>query len=61
MHGGVGDPRPSTASAGKAMLDASIADVVQTVQSIRAAEPFLALRERKTEKKRGLWRQMPKL
>ena len=47
MHGGVGDPRPSTAVAGKVMIDASIADAVKTVQLTRAAEPFLALgRER---------------
>ena len=38
MHGGVGDPRPSTAAAGKAMLDASVDDVVKTVLSIRAAK-----------------------
>ena len=37
-HGGVGDPRPSTAAAGKAMLDASVDDVVRTVLSIRAAK-----------------------
>ena len=61
MHGGVGDPRPSTAAAGKAMIDASIADVVKTVQSIKAAEPFVAFAERKKEKHRGLWRRRPKL
>jgi creatinine amidohydrolase/Fe(II)-dependent formamide hydrolase-like protein len=61
MHGGVGDPRPSSAAAGKAMIDASIADVVKTVLSIKAAEPFQAFAERRKEKHRGLWRQIPKL
>ena len=33
MHGGVGDPRPSTAAAGKAMIEASIQDVSAPMES----------------------------
>lgn len=60
MHGGVGDPRPSTAAAGKVMLDASIEDVVKTVMDLRRTDPFPEMERRRTQvKHRGLWR--PKL
>ena len=39
-HGGVGDPRPSTAEHGQALLDASADEVAETVQKIRALTPY---------------------
>ena len=39
-HGGVGDPRPSTAAKGEAMLEASAAEVARDVLRIRALRPL---------------------
>ena len=39
-HGGVGDPRPSTAQMGEALLEASAAEVARDVVAIRALKPF---------------------
>ena len=39
-HGGVGDPRPSTAEKGQALLDASADEVAAQVREIRALTPF---------------------
>ena len=39
-HGGVGDPRPSTAEMGEALLEASAAEVAADVVAIRALKPF---------------------
>jgi creatinine amidohydrolase len=39
-HGGVGDPRPSTAEKGQALLDASADEVAAHVREIRALKPF---------------------
>jgi creatinine amidohydrolase/Fe(II)-dependent formamide hydrolase-like protein len=39
-HGGVGDPRPSTAQMGEALLEASAAEVANDVVAIRKLRPF---------------------
>jgi len=39
-HGGVGDPRPSTAQAGERLLALSAEQMADTVKSIRALKPF---------------------
>jgi creatinine amidohydrolase len=39
-HGGVGDPRPSTAEMGEDLLEASAAEVAADVQAIRQLKPF---------------------
>lgn len=39
-HGGVGDPRPSTAAKGEAMLEACAAEVARDVLAIRKLRPF---------------------
>lgn len=39
-HGGVGDPWPSTAAKGEAMLEASAAEVARDVLAIRKLKPF---------------------
>ena len=40
QHGGVGDPRPSTAEQGQALLDASADEVAEAVRQIRELKPF---------------------
>ncbi len=39
-HGGVGDPRPSTAEMGEALLEASAAESARDIVAIRALKPF---------------------
>lgn len=39
-HGGVGDPRPSTAEMGEKLLEASAAEVARDVLAIRQLKPF---------------------
>ena len=39
-HGGVGDPRPSTAEKGERFFDASADEIAANVKEIRALRPF---------------------